>query len=289
MTDAIRFWGVRGSIASPGPATARVGGNTSCIEVTLGDKRIILDAGTGLRQLGSAHGALPIDAHLLLSHLHWDHIQGIPFFGPLFNPQSQIHVIGPNAVHQALTRQMSMPTFPIGMDLFAARLSFEPIQAGARFKIGEVDVRTAPLNHPGGAIAYRLSCGDRSLVYACDTEHPAQGIDTNLLELARGVDVLIYDSQYLPEEYPARVGWGHSTFEKGAELAHEAGVGALILTHHDPSRDDDAVAEIETRARKLFANSFAAKEGMAVELATIRGGRQSERVERSLAPLPCQA
>jgi phosphoribosyl 1,2-cyclic phosphodiesterase len=261
MENGVRFWGVRGSIPAPGPATARVGGNTSCVEVRLGHERIVLDAGSGLRQLGQSIGTAPFVGHLLLSHLHWDHIQGLPFFLPLFSPRSALQIVGPPGLERALRRQMSGPTFPVGMDIFAARLALREIEAGEGWSIGEVQVQTAALQHPGGALGYRLQWRDRAVVYACDHEHGDPEVDTALRALCRGADLLIYDAQYLPEEYPRRRGWGHSTFERGAELARAAEVGALILTHHDPTRDDRSVDRVEQRARRLFAASWVAREG----------------------------
>lgn len=270
MTDTIRFWGVRGSIPTPGPATAGVGGNTSCVEVQLGGERIILDGGSGLRRLGLACGGAALRAHVLFGHLHWDHIQGVPFFGPLFHPDSRLHLMGPRGLHEALAAQMSPPSFPVGMQAFSARLSFETIAAGCRFEIGSVDVRTAPLRHPGGCIGYRLEHGGRAVVYACDTEHPAEGFDEPLLELASAADVLIYDAQYTPDEYPRRVGWGHSTFERGAALACCVGARTLLLSHHDPARTDEAVGALEREARERFSGARAAREGLVLPLPPAR-------------------
>lgn len=260
------FWGVRGSIATPGATTSLVGGNTSCVEINLGGEHIILDGGTGLRQLGAAQGALPFTGHLLLGHLHWDHIQGVPFFGPLFNPQSEVGFIGPQGLQGALATQMSGPTFPVGMELMGARKTFTELEPGADFSLGEVRVSTAALRHPGGGLAYRLEADGCSVVYAVDTEHPEQGIDSGLLALAADADLLIYDAQYLPEEYEQKVGWGHSTFEHGAALARAAGAERLILTHHDPLRDDLAVERLLRRARQCFAQVDVAREGRVVHL-----------------------
>ncbi|MCC6750371.1 MAG: MBL fold metallo-hydrolase [Deltaproteobacteria bacterium] len=267
MTHFVRFWGVRGSVPCPGPATAEVGGNTSCVEVRLGGERILLDGGTGLRQLGLRQAGLPLEATLLFGHLHWDHIQGVPFCAPLYHPQSRVRLVGPQGLLRALATQMSGgPTFPIGLEALSAQLAVEPIDAGARFRVGSVEIATTALRHPGGVIGYRLTAHGRSVVYACDVEHAAEGLDAPLVELARGADLLVYDAQYLPEEYPAKVGWGHSTFERGAALARAAGVGQLALTHHDPSRTDAAVAELEARARALFPRTVAAREGLTLRL-----------------------
>jgi len=274
----IKFWGVRGSIASPGPDTAGVGGNTSSVEVQCGSTRILLDAGTGARRLGDkmlTEG--PVDATLLLSHLHWDHIQGLPFFVPAYLPSTKLQIVGSAhgimSIREALSHQMTAPVFPVRLDELGAQIRTREVKSGETFDVGEARVRVAKLNHPGGVHAYRIEHEGRSLVYATDTEHYAC-IDPTLRALAEGCDVLIYDSQYTPEEYRgekgrSRVGWGHSTYVAGAEIARAAGVGEYVLFHHDPQRTDTGVAEIERRARELFASSVAAREGMEINLDAI--------------------
>jgi phosphoribosyl 1,2-cyclic phosphodiesterase len=274
----IRFWGVRGSIASPGAETAGVGGNTSCVEVRCGDTRIVLDAGTGLRRLGESMlregGAAQIT--LLLSHLHWDHIQGLPFFVPLYLPGTEIAVVGassgPLTLREAFETQMSAPVFPVRLAEVPAKLGFREIRPAERIHVGPAVITAAKLNHPGGVTAYRIDHAGRSVVYATDTEHYAC-VDPVLVALARDADVLIYDSQYTPEEYAgtvgrAKVGWGHSTYEAGAAVARAAGVGQYVLFHHDPQRTDAGVAELERLARDRFSSSIAAREGMTLELAS---------------------
>jgi phosphoribosyl 1,2-cyclic phosphodiesterase len=275
MTMLIKFWGVRGSIASPGPETAGVGGNTSCVEVRCGGTRIVLDAGTGLRKLGDSMLAEgPVEATLLLSHLHWDHIQGLPFFVPAYVPSTNLTILGgANGVmplRDALSRQMTAPSFPVRLDELGAAIAFEEVRHGQVFGVGGATVRVAKLNHPGGVMAYRIEHGGRSVVYATDTEHYAC-VDPTLRALAAGADLLIYDSQYTPEEYRgdigrSKVGWGHSTYAAGAELARTAGVGQYVLFHHDPQRTDAQVGEVERRARELFPMSVAAREGMQMVL-----------------------
>ncbi len=276
----IKFWGVRGSIASPGPETAAVGGNTSCVEIASGSTRIILDAGTGIRKLGEALLAEgPVDATLLLSHLHWDHIQGLPFFVPAYLPSSRLRLVGMASgimtVRETLAHQMRAPVFPVRLDELGAELSFEEARPGPAFAVGAAHVRAAKLNHPGGVFAYRIDVEGTSVVYATDTEHYAC-LDPALLQLAYGADVLIYDAQYTPDEYAGRfgrskVGWGHSTYVAGAELASAAKVGQLVLFHHDPTRSDAAVAEIERQAQDLFPATIAAREGL--ELTPKRSAR----------------
>ncbi len=274
MTIDLRFWGVRGSIASPGRDTAEVGGNTSCVELTAGSTRIILDAGTGLRGLGNdllSRG--PVDATLLLSHLHWDHIQGLPFFTPIYLPTTRLRVVsGPCGApaRDVLRRQMTAPVFPVEMDELASSLSFMEVRDRERFVVGEAEVSVARANHPDPVFAWRIDHRGRSVVYATDTEHYSC-VDPGLRALSRGADVLIYDAQYLPSEYagevgPSRVGWGHSTWEAATELARAAGVGQLLLFHHDPCRDDATVARIEALAQERFADTLAAREGMRLSL-----------------------
>jgi len=280
----IRFHGVRGSLATPGTKTANVGGNTSCVEITAGETRLILDAGTGLRALGEeliANGEL--DATILLSHLHWDHIQGLPFFTPLYLPQSNLQILsGPNGVMplaSALKEQMRAPFFPVEFGDVAANICARDLAANETFRVGDAMVTVSRLNHPDPVYGYRIEAGGVSIVYATDTEH-FSCVDPHLAKLARGADVLIYDAQYTPEEYageagPARVGWGHSTFQAAAELANAAEVENLILFHHDPKRADSDVRDIETRARALFANSVAAREGMTISAEDLAAGSGS--------------
>lgn len=266
----VRFWGVRGSIAAPGAATAGVGGNTSCVEVRVGEQLFALDAGTGLRGLGDelVRRGEP-RAELLLSHLHWDHIQGLPFFVPLYVPGAELSLHGPGWGHGglegALRRQMSAPAFPVELTDVRARLSLNELGHGSLVQRGDVRITAAKLNHPGGVLGYRIEHDGRAVVYATDTEHYSC-LDPALADLARGADLLIYDAQYTPEEYPQKVGWGHSTYEVAAQLARSAGVKRLALFHHDPRRDDAGVAEIEQRARALFLDTVAAREGTTLNI-----------------------
>lgn len=284
----VRFWGVRGSIPSPGPETARIGGNTSCVEIDPGDGApVILDAGTGLRRLGAAlmaqrarAGEHPhVEATLLLSHVHWDHIQGLPFFAPLYVPGTALHVVAgasTTRVDAALAAQMRKPWFPVELDDVAARLSYADVREGARFRAGAASVTAARGNHPDAVWAYRIEHHGRSIVYATDTEHYAC-VDPKLERLARGADVLIYDAQYLPDEYagrkgPSRLGWGHSTWEAGVALARAAGVSQLVLFHHDPTRTDDEVLAIEAAAREALGGDgvvLAAREGLELDLVAL--------------------
>jgi phosphoribosyl 1,2-cyclic phosphodiesterase len=275
MTLSIRFWGVRGSCPSPGPETAGVGGNTSCVEVVAGSTRFALDAGTGLRRLGSAMLAegRPPELTLLLSHVHWDHIHGLPFFAPIYGRSTKLVVAGGRTgtpLGESMHRQMRAPNFPVDWNDLPSSIECVELRDGADVEMGDARVRIARANHPDPVFAYRIEHGGRSVVYATDTEHYACP-DPRLVALARGADVVIYDAQYLPEEYagqsgPSRVGWGHSTYEAGAALARAAGAGKLVLFHHDPARTDDGVARLEERAREHFEDVEAAREGMSIDL-----------------------
>ena len=261
--------------------TAKVGGNTSCVEIVCDDERYVFDAGTGLRGLGDAllaspaRGGKPISATVLLSHFHWDHIQGLPFFVPAYLPQTSLTIVGAKngvmSLGQTLAHQMSDPVFPVRHDQLRATIEVREVAPGEAWLAGGAKVRVAKGNHPNGVLAYRIDFGGRSVVYATDTEHYAC-VDPELSALAEGADVLIYDSQYTEEEYRGaaggpKVGWGHSTYVAGAELAKAAGVGTYVLFHHDPRRSDDEVAELERRARALFPSSVAAREGMNIDTA----------------------
>jgi phosphoribosyl 1,2-cyclic phosphodiesterase len=251
-----------------------VGGNTSCVEVVCGDdqgSRIVLDAGTGLRELGRrlTTASRPLDLTLLLSHCHWDHIQGLPFFVPVYLPDTSLTIVGGSngvlGIRETLERQMSAPVFPVRLDDAGARIHTREVKLGEVFEVGEARVQVGRGNHPGGVLAYRIEHRGRSVVYATDTEHFAC-VDPALLALAEGADVLIYDSQYTPDEYRTKVGWGHSTYVAGADLARSAGVGRYVLFHHDPMRSDAGVEEVERAARDLFASSVAAREGLEITI-----------------------
>lgn len=272
----VRFWGVRGSIPSPGQDTVVVGGNTSCVEVKGGGSRVILDAGSGLRDLGDALVAQGEHGHvqLLLSHVHWDHVMGLPFFNPIYMPGTTLEIAaGPSGqpLREVLRRQMSAPMFPVDFDRLPSMVRCREIAHGGHLELGSITAEACLLHHPDPVYAYRLSFGGRSVVYATDHEHGKADVDARLVTLARGADVLIYDAQYTPEEYdgavgPSRKGWGHSTFEAGARIAAAARVKTLVLFHHDPRRTDEGVKEIVRRARELFPSTVAAREGLSLSL-----------------------
>lgn len=271
----VRFWGVRGSIAVSGNRYLHTGGNTPCVEAVHEGERLILDGGTGLRALGDSLGWGPVKATLMFSHVHWDHIQGVPFFSPAFNPQADLTFVGATrengTLRESLMSQMQPPRFPITLDSFQARMSFRPIERDRAFDVGPFHVQPIDMNHPDGVLAFRVSAGGRSFVYATDIEHGESGVDRRLVDLAEGVDLLVHDAQYTEDEYhgrtgPSRRGWGHSMWGQAVEVARQAGVGRLALYHHDPNRGDDDVDAIESTARQTFPTAFAAREGGVVTL-----------------------
>jgi phosphoribosyl 1,2-cyclic phosphodiesterase len=270
----VTFHGVRGSLAVAGPETAEVGGNTACVEVESATTRIILDAGTGLRAVGERLASVPTGATtILLSHIHWDHIQGLPFFSPIYRPGHRITIIsganGHMPLDEALAYQMKPPFFPVPFAAVAERITVREVDYALPLTIGDINVTMARLDHPDPVYGFRLECNGTVVVYATDAEICDGRIDLGLRRLAAGADVLICDAQYTPAEYRgddgiAKAGWGHSTYVAATELARRAGVDKLVLFHHDPERSDRAVAEMEGSARALFSNTVAAREGMRI-------------------------
>jgi phosphoribosyl 1,2-cyclic phosphodiesterase len=273
----VHFWGVRGSIACPGSETVRYGGNTSCVEIRVGTERLIFDGGTGLRVLGqSLLSQMPLQAHLLFTHSHWDHIQGFPFFVPAFIPGNTFHIYGAIApdgstVEQRLNDQMLHPNFPVPLQIMGADLKFVDIEIGQPFLIGDaVKVETALLNHPGEAVGYRVNWQGHAAAYVTDTEHFPDRLDENVLFLARDADVLIYDATYTDDEYysekSSKVGWGHSTWQEAVKVAKAAGVKKLVLFHHDPMHNDDFLDQVGEEVTQQFPESLLAREGLSLQL-----------------------
>lgn len=270
----IRFWGVRGSIATPGPDTVRYGGNTSCVEVGIGDRVFIFDAGTGLRLLGESllarHGE--VDADLFFSHTHVDHVCGLPFFRPAFLPASRLrfwagHLLPDNTLKGVLSEMMQAPLFPVPLDILQARIDYTDFPCGVVLNPApDVTLRTAPLNHPNGATGYRIEHGAKAIAYLTDTEHRPGELDRNVLKLADRVDLMIYDSTYTDEEYPSRVNWGHSTWQEAVKLAKAAHAKTLVIFHHDPGHDDEFMDRIAAAAEKARPGTLVAREGMVLRL-----------------------
>ena len=268
----MRFWGVRGSIPTPDAKNLGYGGNTSCLEVRCaGLPPLIFDGGSGIRKLGlSLQREFPSggDCHVFFTHFHWDHIQGVPFFVPVHDPHWNIRFHSshhPDTLERLLGDQMRVPYFPVAMPAIQAGISFAQVTASG-LALDGVRIQPITLHHPNGATGYRIDGGGHSIVFATDHEHGNAELDRGLTEQAAGADILIYDAQYTPQEYESRRGWGHSTWEQGARLAREAGVGQLVLFHHDPLHADEAVAAIVTEAQAIFANTIGAAEGWHVTL-----------------------
>lgn len=273
MVFAVDFWGVRGSIACPSPRHVIYGGNTSCLEITAGDHHVIFDAGTGIRDLGDSFNRRDIrHAHLFLTHVHWDHINGFPFFAPGYRPDRSFEIraayLAPlGGVREVLAGQMGQPTFPVPLETMRSELVFEDFEAGDAFDVApDLRVRTAPLNHPNGATGYRLEFGGKSICYVTDTEHVPGKPDERILALIDGADLVVYDSTYTDEEFPDKVGWGHSTWQEAVRLSRTASVKKLALFHHDPSHEDPFMEDIERKAREAWSGAVVARERMRIEV-----------------------
>jgi phosphoribosyl 1,2-cyclic phosphodiesterase len=271
----VRFWGVRGSFPVPGPDTVRVGGNTPCVEVETADREVlILDAGMGIRLLGldlTHRSSDRLIAVLLFSHTHWDHIQGLPFFSPARLRHNRLVIMGERRVdkrlEQILAGQMSDAYLPFTLEDLHADLLIKEVHDGERIVIGnQTTVLPKRLSHPAGVFGYRIRCQDRVLVYATDVNHPLDGLDPSVVELARDADLLIHDAQFTPQEKRERPDWGHSSWLEAVQVALQGGVRRLALFHHDPMHTDDELDEIELQAQSLLASAFVAREGMEVVL-----------------------
>jgi len=271
----VRFWGVRGSVPTPGPETRRYGGNTSCVEVRLGPHRLVFDAGTGIRPLGREwlRSRRPLTAHLFLSHLHFDHLCGLPFFAPLRDPAHRFRLwcghlrARGTTLAATLAQLVCQPFFPIPLEALAARLEYRDFRAGETLEPEPgVVVRTAPLRHPGGATGYRVEYGGRILCYVTDTEHEEGVRDPAVTALIRDADLVIYDCTYTDEEFPRFRGWGHSTWQEGVRLVEAAGAGRLVVFHHHPDRDDDALDAIAAELERRRPGSRVAREGLVLSL-----------------------
>ena len=268
----VKFWGVRGSIACPGEEYRRYGGNTACLEVRDGEHLLIFDAGTGLRRLGAqlAVNGTPdggLLGDLFLTHTHHDHIVGLPFFVPIFNPKNRIriwagHLGEEQRLKDVLRRFMAAPLFPVPPEVFAADVSYHDFRSGEVLEPRPgVKLRTAPLNHPNGSTGYRIDSNGQSICYITDTEHRPEGPDQNIVGLVEGADLMIYDCSYTDEEYPRFKGWGHSTWQEGVRICDAASVKRLVIFHHDPSHDDDFMDRVSEEAERMRPGTIVAREG----------------------------
>ena len=277
----IRFWGVRGSYPAPGPRTAGIGGNSSCVEIATDEHALVFDAGTGIIQLGRAlvqRPGKPI-VHIFLSHLHHDHIEGLRFFAPAYSPEWKCYVYGANSTTPSLktllAQTMAPRFFPVSFSQLPARISIRSLGKHDRVRLPGaqptfIQARFSTAHPKVGVMPYRITHAGHSVVYATDVESPKGGYE-DVVAFARGADVLIHDAQYTDEEYHGghlnKAGWGHSTVRMAAEAARAAGVGQLLLYHHDPEHDDAEVRQLERLARTIFPHSRAATEGLEVRLA----------------------
>jgi len=273
----VEFWGVRGSIPTPGKDTVRYGGNTSCVEMRAGGKRLIFDGGTGIRLLGrSLTDTEALTAYLFFTHYHWDHIQGVPLFEPLFKEGNCFHIHGavtPDAgsmEEHFNDRILHLGRSPVPLPQLRADLKFHDLAHGEAFQIGDVHIELGDLNHPNGAIGYRVTWQGKTVVYCTDTEHLPDRLDENVLTLARDADILIYDAMYTDEEYhnpkSPKVGWGHSTWQEGFKVAKAANVKQLVVFHHEPNHSDDMLDGIAAELGELCEHSCLAYEGLVLTL-----------------------
>jgi len=273
MSFRIKFWGVRGSIACPSPNHVVYGGNTSCIQLVLGDRHVILDAGTGIRGLGQ--DLIRRDARraaLLLTHTHWDHINGFPFFAPAFMKDWDIdiyagHLRDLGGIQHVMANQMANPTFPVPLEALHARLRFIDFPQGDTLDLGDgIRVHTASLNHPNGATGYRVEYEGVSVCYVTDTEHRPGAPAQNVLGLIEGADLVIYDSTYTDDEFDSHIGWGHSTWQEGIRLCRQANVRRLAIFHHDPDHDDAFMEHLADEARRVWEGALVARDNMELTL-----------------------
>jgi phosphoribosyl 1,2-cyclic phosphodiesterase len=271
----VRFWGVRGTVPCPGSSTMRYGGNTACVEMRCGSQQLIFDAGSGLRQLGREMAASgePANAHLFFTHTHMDHVIGLPFFRPAYDPRNRFQFWSGNLSGQGrrledvLEQLMETPFFPVPLDIMQAAIAFHDFTPGELIEPGDgVVVRTAALNHPGGAVAYRVEFDGRSACYVTDTEHVPDTPDQSVLDLIDGADLVIYDATYTDEEFERFRSWGHSTWQEGVRLCEQARARRLVAFHHDPDHDDEALDRIAAELTRLRPGSSVAREGEVIVL-----------------------
>jgi phosphoribosyl 1,2-cyclic phosphodiesterase len=271
MGFSVRFWGVRGSIACSGPSTARYGGNTSSVEVRCGERLLLFDAGTGLRYLGKELDGARLDSDIFFTHTHFDHVCGLPFFRPLFEPRNRFrlwagHLSGAMNLRRVLAEFMMSPLFPVPPEVFRSTLEYRDFHAGETLTPAPgVTLRTARLNHPDGSTGYRIEYEGRVLCYITDTEHVPGNLDRNVLGLIAGADLVIYDCMYTDDEYQRYVGWGHSTWQEGVRLCREAGAKRLVVFHHDPDHDDAQLDGIAREVERQLPGSIVAREGLLLE------------------------
>ena len=272
MFEAI-FRGVRGSLPICSPNFMQFGGNTSCVEVWCGEHLIILDAGTGIRRASDRMRERKINnAYILFSHVHWDHVQGFPFFPAAFSKDTTLHIKAAGlqkygGIEKVLAAEMKAPYFPIPISALVSQKTFTDFKPGDSFTLNsDIAIKTIALNHPNGATAYRIDYAGQALCYVTDTEHRQGQLDKGILELIEESDLVIYDATYTDEEYKKHIGWGHSTWQEGIRLCRKANVKRLALFHHDTSHGDEEMKAIEAAAQKEWPLAFAAREGQVIKL-----------------------
>lgn len=281
MTGAnlqVIFWGVRGSLPVPGSETIRFGGNTPCVQVQIGDRLIILDAGTGIFKLGQqlVQNPNPVAGHIFITHTHWDHIQGFPFFGPAFKPGNHFTLYGPiktdNNFSDLMKGQMEYQHFPVSLDSMASIIEFRELESGSDLDLDDgIRLRTIHNNHPNGGLSYRIDYENHSCCYITDTEHYSE-MDTSLADFIAEADLVIYDAMFTDREYngyegfPHKRGWGHSTWQEGIKLMEASGAKKLVLFHHANFHTDRDMEAIERDARQRYPDCVVAREGMVITL-----------------------
>jgi len=266
---SVRFWGVRGAIPTPMPGNLGYGGNTTCLEIRTPEGVMIIDGGSGMRVFGGAlaqeFAGQNLSLNVLMTHFHWDHIQGIPFFAPLYSASNEVTFWSDRTVEvlkETLEGQMTSPYFPVPFARVPGRRNFGRIGNEESFE--KLTVRRFPLHHPQGASGYRLEYDGKVLVHASDHEQGDPKHDRIVTEYAANADVLIIDAQYTPEEYKQKKSWGHSTWKYAVQTARAANVKRLVLFHHDPSHDDSFIDALVAEARACFPNTEAAREGNSI-------------------------
>ena len=273
----VHFWGVRGSIPVSGERFVKYGGNTTCVVFEYDGEYFIIDGGTGLKAFGDSLEGQALNATLAFTHVHWDHIQGLPFFSAAFNPSSNIQVRGISRdgwdFKNVLSLQMTPPTFPVALEILGGIKNIEDFEVGKTYNIGSFEITALDQKHPDGVVVYRVAAGGHSAVFATDVEHGGEGLDQALVELCKNCDLIIHDAQYTEAEYhgqsgPPRKGWGHSMWREAVDLALESNARRLALFHHDPSRPDEGVDQIEADAQAIFSASFASREGTCFDFVT---------------------
>lgn len=266
---SVRFWGVRGSLSVSSPTHVGVGGNTCCVEVRCGERILMFDAGTGAFPAGCAlrnQGVSDLD--MFFSHSHYDHIIGLPFFGPVHDPSTKIrmwagHLAGIMSCEEMVSAFMKPPFFPVPPTCMSAAVDYRDFQPGDTLNIGDgIVIGTMMLNHPGGAVGYRVNYGNHAVCYITDTEHVGKKLDPALLAFISGADIVIYDATYTDAELPHFKGYGHSTWQHGGRLCAKANVGTYVIYHHRPEHDDKTLEQIEGDARKSFSGAVLAREGL---------------------------